>query len=67
MAALATPAWASDAARSLGLTADSVLLHTDLDALSTSPMPFPPGVDDMHHRGLAGPFLVQLHEVCHSR
>jgi hypothetical protein len=63
MAALAAPSWAADAARSLGVSTDSVLLHTDLDALATAPMPFPPNVDGMHKVGLTGPFLVQVQEV----
>lgn len=61
--ALAAPAWVAAAARTLGAPTDSVLLHTDLDVLATSPMAFPPNVDGMHKCGLTGPFLVQVQEV----
>lgn len=60
---MAAPRWAAEAAGRLGVPTDSLLLHSDLDALQLAPSPLPPAVGQMHQRALVGPFLLQILQI----
>ena len=63
---MAAPRWAAEAAGRLGVPTDSLLLHSDLDALQLAPSPLPPAVGQMHQRALVGPFLLQILQACRA-